>query len=94
MFDHVQALDFMRRMDTKQFDCLHSLNIDTTPQTSARLTDLEEAEHEDPTDRLPGDEGPGPRHVPGQPHEGGGGASVDNSWKMLMRDMRLFLLFI
>ena len=48
------------------------------------LTDLEEAKHEDPTDCLPGDEGPGPGHVPGQPHHGGGGASVDNSLKGLI----------
>ena len=79
MFNFVESLYFMRRMDTKQFDCLQDrLDIKkvTGPEVSA---DLEKPEHEDPTDRLPSDEGPGPCHVPGQSHDGGGGGRVDNS---------------
>ena len=34
VFDHVQALDFMRRIDTKQFDGLHTLNIDSSERIS------------------------------------------------------------
>ena len=42
------------------------------------FSDLEEPECEDPADRLPAYEGPGPRHVPGEDLEALQGPRVDD----------------